>query len=325
MTKKSKYIVGILSLLIAVIVLLSLGGAWYLIDYALKPGDRSRQEEVAWHDIDSLYPGMNAWRDSLVRAHALCDTMITAADGARMHAWYVRAGKPTAATALLVHGYTDCSIRMMPLGRMYNRDLGMNILLPDLRNAGRTDGDHFQMGWFDRNDVKQWAALVPRLFGDSARVVVHGVSMGAATTMMLSGDADVPQCVKAYIEDCGYTSVHDQFSKELKEQFSLPSFPLIPFASMLCKWRYGWDFEEASALNQVKKSTLPMLFIHGTADKFVPTWMVYPLYKAKTKGYKELWIAVGAPHARSYYDYPVEYPHRVKQFLQRTRVLQSPS
>lgn len=321
MTKKSKYIVGVLSLLIAVIVLLSLGGAWYLIDYALKPGDRSRQEEVAWHDIDSLYPGMNAWRDSLVRAHALCDTMITAADGARMHAWYVRAGKPTASTALLVHGYTDCSIRMMPLGRMYNRDLGMNILLPDLRNAGRTDGDHFQMGWFDRNDVKQWAALVPKVFGDSARVVVHGVSMGAATTMMLSGDADVPPCVKAYVEDCGYTSVHDQFTKELQERFSLPAWPLIPLASKLCEWRYGWDFEEASALRQVSHCSKPMLFIHGSADKFVPTWMVYPLYKAKAQGYKELLIIDGAEHARSYHLQPVKYTRCVRDFLQRVKVM----
>lgn len=321
MTKKLKYIIGILSLLLAISVLLPLGGAWYLIDYALKPGDRSRQEELAWHDMDSLYPGMYAWRDSLVRVHALRDTMIKAPDGAQMHAWYVRADKPTAATALLVHGYTDCSIRMMPLGRMYDRDLHMNILLPDLRNAGRTDGDHFQMGWLDRNDVKQWAALAPHIFGDSARVVVHGVSMGAATTMMLSGDNDVPQCVKAYIEDCGYTSVQDQFSKELRDQFSLPTWPLIPLASTLCKWRYGWDFEEASALNQVAKCQRPMLFIHGSEDNFVPTWMLYPLYKAKTKGYKEIYLSYGAEHARSYHLHPAEYTLRVTRFLKRIGVL----
>ncbi len=190
------------ALLVLVIIVLSaiLGGAWYLIDYALKPGDRSRNEQLAWAEMDSLYPGMAAWRDSLQAVHALRDTFIIAKDGARVHAWYVRAARQTAATALLVHGYTDCSIRMMPLGRMYNRNLQMNIIVPDLRNAGRSDGDHFQMGWFDRYDVRQWAEVAPALFGDSVRLVVHGVSMGAATTMMLSGDSDLPVSIKAFVE-----------------------------------------------------------------------------------------------------------------------------
>ena len=318
MTKKTKHLLATASIIVALIVASAVGGAFYLIDYALKPGDRSRDEQKAWNEIDSTYPGMIAWRDSLLKQNALKDTTILAPDGAKMHAWYVRADHPTAATALLVHGYTDCSIRMMPLGRMYNRDLHMNILLPDLRNAGRTDGDHFQMGWFDRYDVKQWAKLLPHLFGDSVQAVVHGVSMGAATTMMLSGDADVPTCVKTYVEDCGYTNVHDQFSKELQERFSLPSWPLIPLASALCQWRYGWNFEVASALNQVSQSKRPKLIIHGTADKLVPTWMVHPLYQAKRSGYKDLWLVPQAEHARSYQRYPQEYTQRINRFLQKT-------
>ena len=309
------------ALLVLVIIVSSaiLGGAWYLIDYALKPGDRSRNEQLAWAEMDSLYPGMAAWRDSLQAVHALRDTFIIAKDGARVHAWYVRAARQTAATALLVHGYTDCSIRMMPLGRMYNSNLQMNIIVPDLRNAGRTDGDHFQMGWFDRYDVRQWAEAAPALFGDSVRLVVHGVSMGAATTMMLSGDSDLPVSIKAFVEDCGYTSVDEQFGKELKERFGLPVWPLIPVASQLCQWRYGWNFYEASALNQVRHCTKPMLFIHGTADKFVPTRMVYPLYQAKP-GYKELWLAPRAEHARSYWLYPDEYTQRVQQFVKRAGI-----
>ena len=208
-----------------------IGGANYLLNYALKPGDRSRNEALAWHEIDSLYPGMIQWRDSLQTAHALKDTTIITPRQDTLHAWYIAAPQPTATTAVLVHGYTDCAIRMMPLGRMYNRQLNTNILLPDLYNAGRSSGNHFQMGWNDRLDIKQWTNLiVPQLFGDSARIVVHGVSMGAATTMMLSGDKDVSPSVMAYIEDCGYTSVAEQFSKELKEQFNLPQWPLIPLA-----------------------------------------------------------------------------------------------
>ncbi len=315
MTKRcSKKLLTALLLILLLLVAATLGGSWYMIDYALKPGDRARNEQLAWQQVDSLYPGMLQWRDSLIAAHALRDTMLLATDGTRLHAYYVRAAKPTARTALLVHGYTDNAVRMLPLGRMYLDSLGMNILVPDLRNAGHSGGDHFQMGWFDRLDVRRWVDVAPRLFSDSVRIVVHGVSMGAATTMMLSGDADVPASVKAYVEDCGYTSVHDQFTKELAERFHLPEFPIIPAASALCQLRYGWNFNEASALRQVSRCHKPMLFIHGTADKFVPTSMVYPLYRAKPAP-KALWLAPGAPHARSYHLYPAEYTARVRNFM----------
>ncbi len=316
MTKSCrKKVLTTLATVVVCLAALTIGGAWYLIDYALKPGDRSRNEQLAWHEVDSLYPGMIQWRDSLTALHALHDTVLLAPDGTRLHAVYARAARPTANTALLVHGYTDNAVRMLPLGRMYLDSLHMNILVPDLRNAGQSGGDHFQMGWYDRLDVRRWVDAAPKLFSDSVRIVVHGVSMGAATTMMLSGDADVPHSVRAYVEDCGYTSVHDQFTKELAERFSLPEFPIIPVASTLCKMRYGWDFNEASALRQVAQCRRPMLFIHGTADKFVPTAMVYPLYRAKPAP-KALWLAPGAPHARSYHLYPAEYTKRVRQFLQ---------
>ncbi len=298
-----------------------LGGANYLLNYALKPGDRSRNEALAWHEVDSLYPGMKQWRDSLLASQQLRDTTIISPQNDTLHAWYLRASHPTAATAILVHGYTDCGIRMMPLGRMYHDALHMNILIPDLYNAGRSSGDHFQMGWNDRYDIKRWITnAAPQLFGDSIRIVVHGVSMGAATTMMLSGDANVSHNVMAYVEDCGYTSVDEQFSKELNERFNLPQWPLIPIASQLCQWRYGWNFYEASALKQISKCKRPMLFIHGDADKFVPTYMVYSLYKAKPNP-KVLWVAPNAEHALSFLRHQKTYTHKVHLFLTQYGVL----
>lgn len=318
---KYKKIIFLFVVATLLIIIAVSGGAVYLLNYALKPGNRSRDEALAWTEIDHLYPGMIQWRDSLYNLHLLKDTFIISPRCDTLHAWYVPASCPTAATAVLVHGYTDCAVRMMPIGRMYNSDLKMNILVPDLYNAGRSSGNHFQMGWNDRNDIKLWIKqVVPILFGDTARVVVHGVSMGAATTMMLSGDDDIPLMVKNYIEDCGYTSVADQFSKELKERFMLPHWPLIPLASRLCQWRYGWNFYEASSLKQVRKCLRPMLFIHGSNDAFVPTSMVYPLYKAKPAP-KELWIAPGAEHARSYKCHPANYTKTVQLFLTKYGVL----
>lgn len=288
----------------------------YLLNYALRPCDRSRKVEQAWLEMDSVHAGLIAWRDSLKRAGAWRDTTVNASDGTPLHAYYIKSSQPRALTAVLVHGYTDCAVRMMHIGRMYERRLEANLLVPDLRNAGESGGDAFQMGWLDRLDVKQWIDLAPCLFGDTVRIVVRGVSMGAATTVMLSGEKDLPSRVTHFIEDCGYTSVDAQFSKELKEQFGLPRFPLIPSASVLCGWRFGWRFSEASALEAVKRCERPMFFIHGDADRYVPTSMVYPLYQAHT-GEKALWVTPGVPHARSYEYFPEEYTRRVKDFIEK--------
>ena len=172
---------------------------------------------------------------------------------------------------------------------------------------------HFM--WKDRLDVMQWMHIANQIYGDSTQMVVHGISMGGATTMMVSGEAQ-PYFVKCFVEDCGYTSVWDEFSHELKSSFHLPSFPLMNTTSWLCQKKYGWNFEEASSLNQVKKSHLPMFFIHGDKDTYVPTWMVYPLYEAKSAP-KQLWIVPGAAHAVSYKENKEEYTRKVKEFTDR--------
>lgn len=298
---------------VAVLCAATAGGAWLLLDYALVPRSDGRDTSATWRAMSARYPGLASWRDSLSREGTLRDTFLTAPDGTRLHAFYARAARPTGRTALLVHGYTDNALSMMMLGRMYREALRANILLPDLRRAGQSEGSHVTMGLIDSRDLHGWLAVAGSLGGDSSRIVVHGISMGAATAMMLSGDT-LPPAVCAFVEDCGYTSVRDQFAKELRRRFGLPEFPLLSVASALCRLRYGWGFDEASALKGVARCPLPMLFIHGGNDDYVPTAMVYPLYRTKPAP-KALWIVPGAAHARSFCDRPAEYRQRVERFL----------
>lgn len=259
---------------------------------------------------------LKQWIDSLNNCQALRDTFIMAPDGKKLHALYVKAAQPTANTALLVHGYGDNAIRMLMIGHLYNKELGYNILLPDLRGHGKTGGDYIQMGWNDRHDVRQWINAGNELFGDSVRFALHGISMGAAAVMMLSGDS-LPDNVKCVIADCGYTSVWNEFQSELQARYRLPAFPLLNLTSRLCDFKLGWNFKEASSLDQVKKSSLPLFFIHGDADTYVPTYMVYELYDAKTKGNKQLWTPEGVKHAMSYWNYTDEYVKRTGDFVGR--------
>ncbi len=311
--KNSKKLIISLTSVLAVLVIAVVAGGLYLVSYALTPEMMTPEEAEKItrerHDV------INPWLDSLQTCQALKDTFIVAPDGLKMHAMYAAASEPTTRTAVLVHGYTDQAVEMLHIGYLYHHDLGYNILMPDLRHAGQTGGPAVQMGWKDRLDVEQWISVAPELFGENLEIVVHGISMGAATTMMLSGD-ELPSTVKCFVEDCGYTSAWDQFSKELKGQFGLPAFPLLHVASWICDLKYGWTFKEASALEQLKKCKLPMLFIHGDSDDFVPTWMVHELYAVKSEP-KQLWVSEGVAHARSYDTYPEEYTARVKAFTEQ--------
>lgn len=309
---KKKAILGLVILILIAIT----GGSVYMLDYSLSSDPNRKDMDSAYTALFKRIPDMRPWVDSMNARGTIKDTFLTMPTGERHHALYFRADSANGRTVVLVHGYKDCAVKFLYLGRMYHRDLKYNVVMPDLHGHGLSDGDDIQMGWKDRLDVKRWTEMAAETFADSlgkATVVVHGVSMGAATTMCLSGE-ELPEYVKCFIEDCGYTSAWDEFAMQLKEQFSLPAFPLMYSTSLLCKIVHGWSFGEASPVNQVARCRRPMLFIHGDRDTFVPFSMLRQLYDAKP-GRKEMWITKGTEHAASYLDYPQEYTERVSRFL----------
>lgn len=278
---------------VTLIIVAVIGGSFYMLDYSLAPDANRADRDSCFRQQFGDYPESKEWVDSLQAINALRDTFVMMPSGERHHAFFVDRGSRR--TAIVVHGWRDCAIKYFWLARIYERELGYNVVMPELHACGESEGRAIQMGWKDRLDVKHWMELFM-----TDTMAVHGVSMGAATTMMLSGE-EMPKGINdlRFVEDCGYTCVWDEFAGQLKEQFGLPAFPLMHTTSLLCKLCYGWSFDEASPLKQVKKCPYPMLFIHGDKDTFVPTWMVHPLYDAKN-GSKGIWIAEGADHALSY-------------------------
>jgi hypothetical protein len=280
-----------------------------MLDYSLSPDPTRSNVDSCYRQLFTDYPETKEWMDSLTSHHALRDTMMTMSGGYRLHIYYINRGSQH--TAMVIHGWRDQAIKFFFLSRMYERLFGYNVVMPDLYASGKSDGEALRMGWLDRLDVLQ---LMDAFKTDT--MVVHGVSMGAATTMMTSGE-QMPQSIKdlRFVADCGYTSVWDEFAGELKNQFGLPPFPMMYTTSLLCQLRYGWNFEEASALRQVAKCQYPMFFIHGNQDDLVPTYMVYPLFDAKPAP-KALWISKDTDHAHSYKNHREEYVARIRKFLE---------
>jgi len=302
------------SIIIIILIVAVIGGSFYMLDYSLAPDEERKDTAKCFRLLVEDHPEVKPWLDSLRNCHALRDTFITMPSGEQHHGYFV-AQDSSRQTAIVIHGWRDCGIDFMNIARIYEQS-GYNILMPDLHAHGLSEGDAINMGWNDRKDVLHWIETAHKLF-DSDNFVIHGVSMGAATTMNVSGEP-MPECVKSirFVEDCGYTSVWDEFHHEINDEFGLSDFPLMYTTSLLCKLINGWSFGEATPFEQVKKCPYPMLFIHGDNDDFVPSWMVHPLYAAKT-GSKSLWITKGAQHAKSYDEYPEEYTRRIKAFISK--------
>ena len=123
--------------------------------------------------------------------------------------------------------------------------LGYNVLLPDARSHGASQGHFIGYGWPERNDVKKWSQYIIKKQGSNSKIVIFGLSMGAATAMMTSGEK-LPTQVKAIIEDCGYTSIEDELNYEANKLYKLPAMvevPIVKLLSLSAKMKYGYFFK----------------------------------------------------------------------------------
>ncbi len=198
-------------------------------------------------------------------------------EGAKRHAYLIKAEKPSHKYVITCHGYTSKPSEMGFFGiEFYKR--GYNVVFPCLDGHADSETRFISMGWKDRLTVVALAYYIAEQ-DPEAQIVLHGNSMGGATVMMATGEK-MPENVRCCIEDCGYTSVWDEYRVQLKDMFSIDKLPVLKAANTVSKLHAKFDFKEASAINQVRKSVTPTLFIHGERDTFVPFWMLETNYSA---------------------------------------------
>ncbi|MBN6206100.1 alpha/beta hydrolase [Ralstonia pickettii] len=212
---------------------------------------------------------------------------------------------------ILAHGFRNTGDDMGKLTKFYY-DRGFDILLPDARGHGESEGDYIGYGWHDRLDYVDWIHLLIEEY-EAKDIILHGNSMGAATVLMTSGE-ELPEEVKGIIADSSYSTIKDELAHQLQHLYSLPAFPLLEVTSVITKVRAGYMLGEGSAVEQVKKNTLPLLIIHGEDDDLVPTDMAHEIYK-EAGGEKELWIVPETGHTKAMDNITDEFLGRVGTFL----------
>ena len=305
-------------IVIAIVVVLVLGlyfSANYLYSYCLNPRKRIRPLKVM---DESLSQEEKTTIESTIlngdwfRSVLQYETYITSFDGLKLHSYIIE--NDSDKWVIVQHGYKDSADRMLDYARNFH-SMGYNVLLPDARWHGKSEGSYIGLGWHDRLDIMKWIDYINQN-NDDVQIVLFGVSMGASTMMMISGER-LPTNVRCIIEDSGYTSICEQLKYQLKSKFNIPSFPILNVANIICKVKNDYNFyKEGSSIEQIKKCTIPMLFIHGGLDSFVPFYMLQILYNSATCE-KEKMVIEGAKHIKGASLNPEKYWGGVSAFLNR--------
>lgn len=213
---------------------------------------------------------------------------------------------------ILVHGYLGKKEDMKLHTRRFHME-GYHVLTPDLRAHGESDGDYITMGWSDRLDLKEWISFILQI-DEQAQIVLYGKAMGGSAVMMCAGE-NLPENVKCVIEDSGFTSAYAIVAHLLLSIYKMPAFPIINSLSILIKQRLGFSLKKASALTQLSKTNLPVLFIHGEHNTVIPTEMAHALYE-QCPSKKQLYIVKNSDYNMTMYSEPDVYFSTIFQFIQ---------
>lgn len=302
----------ILFVFIALALLVAVSGVYCFIVACV------RRKETDWLDEAALkktsyakYHNAIVASDRWLKEHEAHDVYVDSHDGLRLHGIWIPAENPKG-TMLLAHGYRSTKLLDFGIAFAFYHALGMNLLVPDQRSHGQSEGRYITFGVKECEDMLTWIRYHNQHLG-GGQMILSGLSMGASTVMYLA-DRALPWNVKGIIADCGFSSPCDIISTVFRKVTHLPAAPSIWVADLCAKLFAGFSLREKSSLDCLRNNTVPVLLIHGTKDNFVPCEMTKRAYEA-CDGMKKLLLVEGAGHGVSFLVDQDLYTQTVYDFL----------
>ncbi len=313
-TKKALAISGAVTVGIAAMTAIHLLTAKHLMRFAL---DRKAPKSITRHRRrimtskigQELMSSVETASESL--KHGNCEAVcITSHDGIRLVGhWY---DCPNAERVIVaMHGWRSSWSQDFGVISEFWHQNNCSVLYAEQRTHGDSDGEYIGFGVLERYDCLEWIKWVNKRTGENLPIYLGGVSMGATTVLMTSG-LNLPTNVKGMIADCGFSSPKAIWKHVVEHNFHLPYRFYKRFAEDMYKRKNNTSIEYSCA-DALQNSSVPVLFIHGTDDKFVPIDMTYENYSA-CHSPKHLLVVVGAGHGMSYLIDKEAYETAVKEF-----------
>lgn len=295
-----------------------IGETAYFYRRTMKRGNAKVERTIKMAGTDwSQYAPLLEERKEFMMAQEHEDVYQMSYDNLKLHATYFPAiEKDTDKKKIVIcfHGYTSKGMSDYIGLSGYYLKKGYAMLLPDARAHGESEGEYIGFGCLDRKDALVWVNWVIGQLGEDVEIILHGTSMGGATVLMASG-LELPAQVKGIVSDCAFTSPKEVFTHVLHNMYHLPAFPAISGADILNRRLAGYGMDECNAKREVAKAKVPILFIHGTKDTFVPYHMCHEIYDCCASP-KRMLVVEGAAHAESYYKDTEKYEQALDEFFE---------
>ncbi|WP_415328541.1 alpha/beta hydrolase [Clostridium perfringens] len=273
------------------------------------------------HDIEKSYTRYvenNLFDEALYNSASKEDITLKSFDGLNLTSTLIMNENPTNKFIVLVHGVSICYVGSLKYFDIFYRN-GFNVLIVNQRRHGKSEGKYSTYGFYEKYDVNMWIEYLKSRFGNDIILGLHGESMGAGTVMET---IPLNDSIKFVIEDCGYSNFHELIGFQITHAYKNRLVrkilrPSLIFANFFMKTKAKFSMKKIVPIDIVASTSLPMMFIHGKEDYFVPWYMAVGLYKAKTKGYKELYLVEGAKHAEALEVNKILYEKKIMTFIEK--------
>ena len=219
-------------------------------------------------------------------------------DGLRLHGFLIE-NKNTDNYIIFSHGMWSNLEGSLSIACKFER-YGYNILVFDHRGCGKSEGEYSTIGYRESFDLIQWINYLAKNRPNS-KICLHGVSMGAASVCIALG-TKLPLNVKCAISDCSFSSLKEEIESVTSKQYHLPLGPISKIIDVLIKKKYGFSYKDVDPYNALKANTTPILFVHGTADDFVPFEMAKILYDASSNSVRKYYPVKDKGHGQACFD-----------------------